>query len=134
MMPLLDSAISGGISCEVDCSLETNLVTTFQREAALLGLSTSVQPNSHIFIEKPDNKGSLKKVAVIPTIGVPISTNYHDAYIEYVADPTILSEQLVLYNRQGFLPSWVDHLTWLNGNLPVKGIDISEVPAWLSTP
>jgi hypothetical protein len=113
---------------------QANLVTTFQREAGSLGLSTSVQANSHIYVEKPDGRGGLKTVAVVPTIGVPISTNYHDAYLEYDADPTGMQEQLVLYNRQGFLPSWVDHLNWLNGNLPVKGIDVTEVPTWLSTP
>jgi hypothetical protein len=113
---------------------QANLITTFQREAATLGLSTSVQPNSHIVVRKPDSKGSYKKLVVIPTIGVPISTNYHDAFVEYHVQPPDTDGQIVLYDRQGFLPGWVDHLTWLNGALPIKGIDITEVPTWLSTP
>jgi hypothetical protein len=112
---------------------QANLATTFRREAALLGLIASVQPNSHIFIQRPDGIGRGKKIAVVPTVGVPISTNYHDAFLEYDADPPDVDAQLVLYNRQGFLPSWVDHLTWLNGKLPIRGIDVSKVSAWLST-
>lgn len=112
---------------------QANLVTTFQREATRIGIATSVQVNSHIILQKPKSGGGTKKIAVIPTIGVPVSTNYHDAFLEYDVKPPCCEEQLVLYNRQGFLPSWADHLIWLNGQLPVKGIDVTEVPKWLST-
>lgn len=110
------------------------LVTTFQREASLRGVTTSIQPNLHLIVRMPTASGATRKIAVIPTIGVPISTNYHDAFMEYDADPPDVEAELILYNRQGFLPSWVDHLTWLNAKLPVKGIDVTEVPAWLATP
>jgi hypothetical protein len=113
---------------------QANLVTNFQREASLQHVSTAIQPNLHIIVQKPNAAGGNSKVAVIPTIGVPISTNYHDAFIEYDADPADVQAQIILYNRQGFLPSWVDHLTWLNARLPVIGIDVTEVPTWLSTP
>ena len=112
---------------------QANLVTTFQREARLFGLSATVQPNSHILLDKTDTSGSTRTIAVVPTIGVPVSTNYHDAFIEYNIDEASSDEQVVLYDRQGFLPGWVDHLTWLNGSLPIKGIDVTEVPTWLST-
>jgi hypothetical protein len=80
-----------------------------------------------------DGAGKTKTIAIIPTVGVPLSTNYHDAFVEYDADPSTVEEQVVLYDRRGFLPSWVDHLTWLHGSLPVRGIDISEAVTWLST-
>ena len=110
---------------------QANLVTTFQREAHLKGLAISVQPNWHIIIEKPDRLGRTRKFAIIPTIGVPVSTNYHDAFVEYTGGPPNVEAELVLYDRQGFLPSWVDHLTWLNAQLPVRGLDVTEVPTWL---
>ena len=110
---------------------QSNLVTSFQREAAQRGLALIIQPNSHIVIRKP-GKGHEKTVAVIPTIGVPVSTNFHDAFIEYSGNPPDADEEVVLYDRQGFLPSWVDHLNWLNGSLPVKGVDVTEVPTWLA--
>jgi hypothetical protein len=113
---------------------QANLVTALQREATALNVPAAVQSNLHIIVQKSDGRGGIKRIAVIPTIGVPVSTNYHDAFIEYDADPKDVEAQLVLYDRQGFLPHWVDHLTWLNAQLPVKGIDITEVPAWLSTP
>jgi len=108
---------------------QANLITTFQREAAAKSITTTVQPNLHVTVQKP----AKKIIAIVPTVGVPISTNYHDAFMEYEADPPDVGAQVILYNRQGFLPSWVDHLTWLNTKLPVTGIDVTEVPAWLST-
>jgi hypothetical protein len=113
---------------------QANLVTAFQHEASSLSVSVAVQSNLHIIVQKSDGKGGIKRIAVIPTIGVPVSTNYHDAFIEYDTDPNNVEAQLILYDRQGFLPHWVDHLTWLNSQLPVKGIDVTEVPTWLSTP
>lgn len=113
---------------------QANLVTTFQREASKYGITTTIQPNSHILIEKPDKNKVTKRIAVVPAVGVPISTNFHDAFIEYGGNPPNTDAQVVLYDRQGFLPHWVDHLTWLNGSLPVRGIDVTEIARWLSTP
>lgn len=112
---------------------QANLLTTFKREAARAGIPTSVQVNSHIVLLKPTAGGRTRKIAVVPTIGVPVSTNYHEAFLEYDATPPDCEEQVILYNRQGFLPSWADHLVWLNGQLPIKGIDVTEVSKWLST-
>jgi hypothetical protein len=112
---------------------QAKLITTFTREAKLASMVATVQVNSHILVQKTHAAGIPKVVAVVPTVGVPVSTNYHDAFVEYEGDDIEVDEQVVLFDRQGFLPQWVSHLTWLHGSLPVKGIDIAEVPSWLST-
>jgi TIR domain len=115
-----------GFRARAIAARQANLVTSFKREAQLQSIHTLIQPNLHIVIEKLDGAGGKRKIAVVPTVGVPVSTNYHDAFIEYQLDSPDIEAQVVLYDRQGFLPSWVDHLTWLNARLPVQGLDVTD--------
>jgi hypothetical protein len=91
---LTDSAIEKiaanveGFRARSIAARQANLVRSFEREAARQGVPVVVLPNSHLYVHKTDKKGRRRKIAVIPTIGVPVSTNFHDAFIEYGGQPS----------------------------------------------
>lgn len=68
------------------------------------------------------------RVVAVPVIGVPDAVRYHevDRLVQTVED--LGSGQAVLvYDPAGIRPQWLEHLTWLDDCVPVKGVRVTDL-------
>jgi hypothetical protein len=84
--------------------------------------SVVVQPQRFITVEL----AGAGKVAVVPTIGVPRADRYHDIETAIRNHDPDAKEIWLLYDERGILQTWLDHLNWLDGHLPVRSIQASR--------
>ena len=65
----------------------------------------------------------------MPLVGVPSALRLHEVYqalTEYGGTPSVI---WALYDNRGLLSTTIDHLNWLNINLPLKAVSVYAVSA-----
>lgn len=62
----------------------------------------------------------------IPAIGVPISKDFQEVEAE-LKDKTNV---FIIYDDTAILSEWINHLTWLNDQLRIKSIRLTEFNKW----
>jgi hypothetical protein len=105
-----------------------SLVDSFcDRAAEEKARSVAIQPERFISVELENGT----TVAVVPTIGVPSAHLYHE--IEKSIQETKLSPDAIwlLYDERGILVSWIEHLDWLDGHLPVISVQVRKSTLFL---
>lgn len=106
-----------------------SLVDSFCDRAREQGAkSVAVQPERYISVEL----ASGRRVAVVPTIGVPRADRCHDIEKSIMRGDTVPDRVWLLYDDRGILEPWLEHLDWLNRHLPVSAIQITKCSAELS--
>lgn len=99
------------------------LVDSFCDNARDRGFTPSVQPERWISIEVvPGNT-----LAVVPTIGVPNSLGINQTFDAISKAGGGTGGIWVLYDSRGLLASWLSHLDWLDGYLPVRSMRLASV-------
>ena len=126
---LLNDDIASQIAIEVESlraramsSRQIQLVDSFCDEARRIGLTADVQPSRHILI---DGRG--KKIVVVPIVGVPTSLRLNDIYDELGQHDSKNGSIWALYDHRGMLKETIDHLEWLNSNLPLHAVGVYDV-------
>lgn len=105
-------------------SLVDNFCDRAREEAAK---SVAVQPDRYISVELATGR----RVAVVPTIGVPRADRCHDIEKAILGGETVPDRVWLLYDDRGILEPWIEHLDWLNKHLPVSAIQITKCSAEL---
>lgn len=94
----------------------TDLIDGFCDMARNAGHNADLQPGLSI-----DLKANGRDIAVIPMVGVPNAARLHD-----ILNRSLLqspkAEVWALYEDCGILESVIDHLVWLNDNLPITAV------------
>jgi hypothetical protein len=99
------------------------LVDSFCDNARDRGFTPSVQPERWISIEVvPGNT-----LAVVPTIGVPNSLVINQTFDAISKAGSGTGGIWVLNDSRGLLASWLSHLDWLDGYLPVRSMRLASV-------
>jgi hypothetical protein len=106
----------------------TNLVTEFCSEARRAGAAVTVQPERYVLAEIAG-----RRLAAIPTVGVPDARLYHEASARFPAGGTLAREALLIYDQRGMRPEWKQFLDWLDNFLPVRGLPVTDTAARLGT-
>lgn len=92
-----------------------------------LAFNPSVQPERWISVLLPNGKS----LAVVPTVGRPTSDRINaifDSISEHkAADAPIWA----VYDNRGLHETWINHLRWLDGHLPIRTLSVVDVPAAL---
>lgn len=104
------------------------LTQEFCGEASSLGLAPIVQPQRFVSIELR----SKSVVAIVPTIGVPDATRYHE--IEETLDKTSTDHKaiMLLYDERGIRNKWLQHIGWLDRQeLRVQSLPVARAATWL---
>ncbi len=98
------------------------LVDAFCDEAKRPGFDVNVQPTRHVVFRGEENEGF-----VMPLVGVPSAQRLHEVY--QTLNGAGIAPNLVwaLYDNRGLLRETIDHLDWLNINLPLKAVSIFDV-------
>ena len=75
---------------------------------------------------------------VLPAVGVPDAERYQ--LLEQLmrreaeAGRTYVRPPYLLYDESGIRARWLEHLSWLNGNIAsVRSVGLREAKAWLQT-
>ncbi|RZK34290.1 MAG: toll/interleukin-1 receptor domain-containing protein [Hymenobacter sp.] len=106
-----------------------NLIGELKINASELGIEVTLQPQQYVMIETPH-----KKVAAIPTVGVPEALRYQEFVELLEAVHNSDSEGAVLlYNDNNLRKRWQEHLQWLDTHLPIKSVRIAQVRQWLTS-
>lgn len=100
-----------------------SLVDSFCDKAREEGATAvAVQPERFISVEFTTGR----RVAVVPTIGVPRADRCHDIEKAILRAGTIPDHVWLLYDDRGILEDWIEHLNWLNKHLPVSAVQITK--------
>ena len=103
------------------------LFDAFCDEARRLGIDVDVQPTRHVAFRGKKNDG-----IVVPLVGVPSAQRLHEIYHAIMEKAGVPSVVWALYDNRGLLDATIDHLEWLNINLPLKAISVYEVSKQLN--
>jgi hypothetical protein len=99
------------------------LVDSFCDNARDRGFTPSVQPERWISIDLAPGSA----LAVVPTIGVPNSLGINQTFDAISKAGSGTGGIWVLYDSRGLLASWLSHLEWLDGFLPVRSMRLASV-------
>jgi hypothetical protein len=109
------------------------LVREFVMEARRAGLSVHTTLERALVVS--DRGG--ERVLVLPAIGVPDAERYENLVQlqqrELSAGRTYLLPPILLYDQTGIRARWLQHLSWLNGNLAcARSVSLVGAKDWLS--
>ena len=100
-----------------------SLVDSFCDKAREQGAKpVAVHPERFIHVEL----GSGRRVAVVPTVGVPRADRCHDIERAIAKSKVAPDRVWLLYDDRGILDAWIEHLDWLNKHLPVSVVQITK--------
>jgi len=107
---------------------QDNIISEFLSTAKSLNVAANLQPEKFITVETTDGK----EMVLIPTIGVPHAFTYNQSEelikrIREHKSPKVF----LLYDHRNIREKWLNHLTWLDGYLPVSSLKITEIEKWL---
>ncbi len=105
-----------------------NLIKEFMSAAKKLTVVANLKWDKTITANHPAHG----LVHIIPTVGVPEAFTYYNSSSE--ANPSVNGPVYLLYDQTGIRDKWVQHLGWLDKNLPVKSIQIKGAEQWLKNP
>jgi hypothetical protein len=105
-----------------------NLIKEFMAAAKKLRVVANLKWDKTITANHPAHG----LVHIIPTVGVPEAFTYYNS--SSAANPSVKYPVYLLYDQTGIRDKWVQHLGWLDKNLPVKSIQIKGAEQWLKNP
>jgi hypothetical protein len=82
----------------------------------------AVQPQRYISVEFTSGR----RVIAVPTIGVPRADLCHEIEKFILQGDTIPDRVWLLYDDQGIMEAWIEHLNWLNKHLPISAVQITK--------
>ena len=103
------------------------LMDNFCDAARDLGIIPSVQPERWIAIARSDGS----TLAVVPAVGVPTAERLNTIFDALSDTPSSMRDLWVIYDNRGLLTTWLTHLDWLNGHLPIRALRMADVPDML---
>jgi hypothetical protein len=103
---------------------QDGLIKEFREAAADAHIIATLNPHRYFSVET--NAGD--EVAVIPTVGVPQSSRYHEVQ-ELVAElhASDVTRTYLLYDHRSVRDKWLAHLSWLDSHLPVRTLRLADV-------
>jgi hypothetical protein len=109
------------------------LVREFALEARRAGLSVHTTLERALVV----SGSSADRVLVLPAIGVPDAERYENLVElqnrELSTGRTYLLPPILLYDQTGIRTRWLQHLSWLNGNLAcARSVSLIDAKHWLS--
>lgn len=111
-------------------SRRSNIINEFMREAGQQNKQACVQPENYIVL-----KGQQQTVGdiLIPAVGVPQSITYDYSRKLYSRLPDTQRPRYLylLYDHRCIKQKWLEYLSWLDLNLPIKTVRIVEAKEWL---
>lgn len=107
---------------------QDNLVTEFMTAAKKTGVNADLHPQK--FIQAKKSNGD--DIILIPTVGVPHAFTYNRSdelvqTLKMAKKPSVY----LLYDHINIRDKWLRHLDWLDCHLPIQGIKIVNIEAWL---
>ena len=103
-----------------------HLVDNFCDAARDIGLDPIVQPERWISLDLAGNS-----LAVVPAVGRPTSERINTIFDSINSDRDVCDPIWVIYDSRGLHKRWIEHLRWLDSQLPIRNLCMSEVPAAL---
>jgi hypothetical protein len=105
-----------------------HLVREFLATARQAGIVADVQPEK--FILATATSGA--QLAIIPAVGVPqaLTCNEGLQLLQRIRAGKVL-EVFLLFDERNVMARWKAHLAWLNESLPVKTVNVLQLPAWV---
>lgn len=106
------------------------IIGEFVKISTKSGFEVDLNYDKNIKIKKKDGQCIL----LVPTIGVPISTTYHGTdVVQHNNIEESYYKSYILYDHLNVRKTWVQHLDWLDGKLPVKTLKLLDAEQWLKT-
>ncbi len=102
------------------------VVGAFLRRLRGNGRDPIVDPEGGIHV----TSRSRRTAVVLPVLGIPRSPDFERA--QQQARAVGEGQAWVLYQRRSLSRRTQAHIDWLGKHLPVKTLDVDEVPAWLA--
>lgn len=99
------------------------LVDSFCDNARDRGFTPNLQPERWISVDVAPGS----TLAVVPTIGVPNSLGINQTFDAISKAGSGTAGIWVLYDSRGLLASWLGHLDWLDGYLPVRSMRLASI-------
>lgn len=108
-------------------SRQDSLITDFTQAAYNNKIEVNLQYHRYITQDLSDGK----RIAYIPTIGIPQSINCHNSQrlISKIEQNEIDSIYLI-FDEMSIRDYWLEHLNWLNNYLEVKTIKKQDFNSW----
>lgn len=103
------------------------LVQEFCSTARDAGLE--VVPQYERFIQLRAMNGN--EVIAVPTIGVPDAARYQEVEEEVSRHSSTPAELLLLYDERGIRDEWLEHIAWLDRQLHVRSLQVTQIPSWV---
>ncbi|MBF0371648.1 MAG: toll/interleukin-1 receptor domain-containing protein [Magnetococcales bacterium] len=94
--------------------------------AGQVGLKVQFQPGGLVLQR---NGQSIAWLQLLP--GVPVSQDLQEASRSQAKQKLPSGLISLYYNGSGVDPAWLEHMAWLNGNLPVKALYQENLSSWL---
>lgn len=93
------------------------------------GAGLEVVPQYERFIKLRAMNGN--EVVVVPTIGVPDAALYHEVEEEVSRHSASRAELFLLYDERGIRDKWLEHIAWLDRQLRVRSLQVTQIPPWV---
>ena len=104
-----------------------HLVDNFCDAARDLGCSPAVQPERWISVRLDEGK----TLAVVPAVGRPTSDRINTIFDSISQHKAHDDPLWAIYDSRGLHETWINHLNWLDGHLPIRTISVACVPSAL---
>ncbi|WP_261511551.1 toll/interleukin-1 receptor domain-containing protein [Chryseobacterium paludis] len=109
-------------------SRQDNLITEFLNAARKNGKQINIQPERFLTEELPNSKRRI----FIPLVGIPQSLDYNQSSeLRKAIKDFHVEEVYLIYDDVKIRQKWLDHLTYLDGQLDVETIKKQEFDLWL---
>jgi len=109
-------------------SRQDSLITNFLNIAKKHNKTMTIQPQRYLTEEVGDNKRRI----FIPTVGIPLSTDYNQSSeLKKEIREYSVEEVYLIYDNIRIREKWLKHLDYLNKWLDVETIQKQEFEAWL---
>jgi len=107
---------------------QDSLITNFLSIAKKHGKAMSMQPQRFI----TENIGNDKRRIFIPSVGIPLSTDYNQSSeLKKEIQDFAVDEVYLIYDNVRIREKWLKHLDYLNEWLDVETIKKQEFEVWL---
>lgn len=97
------------------------LIDDFCDKARVSGKKFEIQAGRFISVAISTDR----KIAVVPAVGIPNATRYQEIERAVKNASEQFQKVWLLYDERGILPTWLEHVDWLNQYLPIVAIKAS---------
>ncbi|WLD95984.1 toll/interleukin-1 receptor domain-containing protein [Agrobacterium leguminum] len=101
-----------------------HLLDNFCDAARDLAFEPTVQPERWISVDLKNGKS----LAVVPAVGRPTADRINVIFDSISEHNSSRSPIWAIYDSRGIHENWVNHLSWLDGHLPIRTVSVANVP------